>query len=209
MSLRINLEVSVAGADTNGLALSQNLDAAGDLVLAATVPGDGAQMVTITSTDDLSGLNFTVTGTAPGDPLKTISVTVAGPNNETVEVDYFRTVTSIAVDGAMGALEAVEAGWAAKGVSKPWPCDVRQTPFNIGFGCVIQSGTPTFSVQHTFSSVYGQSVDPAAWEWFTSADVNAASSNTDGNYSAPVSAIRLQVTGASVVTMSGYQAVRE
>lgn len=209
MSLKFNLTVAVAALDTNGLALSQNLDAAGYLTLVETVPGNGNQMVTITSADNLSTLNFTVTGTAPGNPQKVIEKTVAGPNADTVDVDYFGTVTSIAVDAAMDPLVAVEAGWSAAAVSKPWPCDVRQTPFSIGFGCIIESGTPTYSVQHTFDPVfeaYGN-IDPLTWNWFTNSNVSAKTTNTDGNYSAPVSAIRMQVTGEGTVTFNGYQAV--
>lgn len=207
MSLRINKTVTVAALDADGIAASQTLDAAGYLTLASASVDTNNQMVTLTSTADLSGLTYTVTGTVPGDPGHTMSVSVAGPNNETVEVDYFGTVTSIYCSGDMNTDE-VSAGWTDKGVSQAWPCDVRQTPFAIGFGCVIEDGTPAFSVQHTFSSVYGTDVDPTTWEWFTNSSVSAETTNTDGNYAFPVSAIRLYVNGAGSVSFRGYQAVQ-
>lgn len=206
MSLKIDLTVAVVATQVEGIAAAQVLAGAGDLTLAANTVGGGGQMVTITALGDASGINFTIEGTPPGDPGKTISTTVVGPNVATLEVDYFGTVTRVYADAGSGGDE-VAVGWTDKGVSKPWPCDVRQTPFNIGFGCVIQSGTPTFSVQHTFDAVFGSDIDPLAWQWFTNSSINGENTNTDGNYAAPVSAIRMAVNGVGVVTLNGYQAV--
>jgi hypothetical protein len=165
-------------------------------------------MVTLTSAADLSAINFTVTGTPPGNPRKTISVTVAGPNATTKNVNYFGTVTDITASAAFNPNQ-VSAGWTNVGVSPAWVCDVRQAPFALGFGCVIQTGTPTLSVQHTFSTMfepYGN-IDPTTWEWFTNAAINGLAVSTDGNYAFPVSAVRMVVNGTGTVTFKGYQAV--
>ena len=146
MSLKFDFTVAVAAADTDAIAALQTKAAAGNLTLAANTVGTGyGQMVTLTSSANLSGVNFTIEGTMPGDASKTISVTIAGPNNNTVEADYFGTVTRIYADASFTPNQ-VSAGWTAKGVSKVWPADVYQAPFNIGFGCVIVTGSPTFSV---------------------------------------------------------------
>lgn len=207
MPLRINLTATAGVADDNGIATSQTKDAAGALTLTGTTVtvGSGNQMVTITSTADLSGVTFTVTGYMPNSGALS-SVTVTGPNNATVEVDYFQTVTEVTVSGSIDP-ETVIVGWTNKAVSNPWIADVMQDPFAVGFGCVITDGTPAFSVQHTFDTVLSKDTDPADWNWFTNSSVSAETANTDGNYAYPVSAIRLYVNGTGTVTLKGYQAM--
>lgn len=77
------------------------------------------------------------------------------------------------------------------------PVNYRQSPFNIGFGAVIISGTATYTVQHTFDDVYDPNVTPVA---FDNSNATAQTANKDSNYMFPVRAIRLNVTaGASPV----------
>lgn len=82
--------------------------------------------------------------------------------------------------------------------SSVWlPMDRTQTPFNVGFGCIV-SGTATYSVQHTFDDVLGGE-SPTA---FDNMLITGMTSNQDGNYAFPVTAIRLNVTaGSGTVTM--------
>lgn len=90
------------------------------------------------------------------------------------------------------------------GNSPTAPLNYLITPFNIGFGCVISSGTPTFKVQHTFDNVLDPSVTPT---WFDHPIVIGKTSNTDGNYAFPVRATRVVVTaGTGVVVMTILQA---
>lgn len=87
------------------------------LLLSTTVAGGGAtasiplnnpypfvfpdfeRTVTLTSTDDLSGVNFTISGTDIfGNPISEVLV---GPDDETVtSVNKYNTITNIASDGA-------------------------------------------------------------------------------------------------------------
>jgi hypothetical protein len=83
------------------------------------------------------------------------------------------------------------------GVSQPIPMDQYLTPFNVGMGAVITSGAPTYSVQHTFDNVYASNYNPATGTWFTHPDLAAQTTNADGNYAFPVSAIRLNVTAVT------------
>ena len=87
------------------------------------------------------------------------------------------------------------------------PVDREQTPFNIGFGCTIDSGTATYTVQHTFDDVYDPNVTPVA---FNNSSVAAKTTNADGNYAFPVTAIRLSVSAGSspVVSMAMIQGVK-
>ena len=90
---------------------------------------------------------------------------------------------------------------AATGTSAWIPLDPKQTPFNVGFGCVI-TGLPTYTVQHTFDNVLAGETATA----FDNATVAGETTNMDGNYAFPVAAIRLNVTaGTGSVTMKILQ----
>ena len=79
------------------------------------------------------------------------------------------------------------------GTSDPVGMDILADPFNVGIGCVI-SGTPTFTVRHSFES-------PPV-NWFPNANVSGATGNADTNYMFPVLQIRLaQKSGSGSVTM--------
>lgn len=84
------------------------------------------------------------------------------------------------------------------------PVDYAKSPFNLGFGVVIVSGTATYSVQHTFDDVYDPAVTPVA---FDNASVAAQTTNKDGNYAFPIRALRLTVTAgaAPVVKLTALQ----
>jgi hypothetical protein len=79
------------------------------------------------------------------------------------------------------------------GISPTLPMDFRAQVFNVGFGCEI-TGTATYTVQHTFDDIYNPAITPV---WFNHAFVNAATTNQDGNYAFPISAMRLNVTAST------------
>ena len=207
MPLGFDKTVTVSAADRDGIAASQSPSGAGDLTLVSStvdLPGDG-QLVTLYAPGNMSGVTFTIYGTAPGSTTP-MSVTTAGPNATTKNVEGFGTVTRVAVSAAA---TSVEVGWEATGYSQMWPCDWLANPFQIGFGCSLVTGSPTFSVQHTFADLYGESVNPGTFVWFTNTGVSGASSNTAGNYTTPISALRLTVTGSgTAVNLKGWQSPR-
>ncbi len=84
--------------------------------------------------------------------------------------------------------------------------DYRQSPFNVGIGCVV-SGTLTYKVEHTFDDVNDSTITPTA---FTHSTITSATTNSDGNYAFPVRAIRVTVTSftSGSVTMTVLQGVR-
>ena len=87
------------------------------------------------------------------------------------------------------------------GVTVPVPMDQYQSPFNVGFGIVVNSGTPTYTVQHTFDDVFAVGYNPATGNWFNHTDVvGEIGVNADGNYAFPVSAIRLNVSAVVAPT---------
>lgn len=78
---------------------------------------------------------------------------------------------------------------SAVATSAPLPMDRLQAPFSVGFGVVL-TGTATYSVEHTFDDILGG----ATATWFPHTSVAAQTTNKDGNYAFPVTAIRLNVT---------------
>jgi len=67
--------------------------------------------------------------------------------------------------------------------------------FMMGFGCTIDSGTPTYGVQ--------QSYDGA--NWFNHAAVTNETTAQAGEIITPVEAVRLVFTAAGGVTFTGLQ----
>jgi len=107
-----------ATTDRDGLAQAQTLGASGNLILNGAGISSGAydcgfyggRKITLYSTGNLSGRTFTITGTDQAGTAQTENIT--GPNNTTVTgSNYFKTVTSVAVNGSVGT--NVEAGFAA------------------------------------------------------------------------------------------------
>lgn len=94
-------------ADADFYVVSVTPAGAGALGLAATTPGINGYgyKVSITSVDDETSKNFTITGIPVGSTTA-ITEVVAGGNNTTVySTNYFSTVTSISVSaGTTGAI---------------------------------------------------------------------------------------------------------
>jgi hypothetical protein len=95
-------------ADADGIATGQTTSGAADLTLDGTYASNGTatldvpRTVSITSGSDESGLTFTVTGT--DEYGYDLSEDITGPNATTVNgAKAFKTVTNIAVDGAITA----------------------------------------------------------------------------------------------------------
>lgn len=88
--------------------------------------------------------------------------------------------------------------------------NLHVTPFNIGMGAVVVSGTPTYTVQHTFDNVQVTkgNFDPSTVTWFDHASMaSVVAINKDGNYAFPVRGIRVRVTsGTGSVRLAIIQA---
>lgn len=143
--------------DDNGICAAQQTAGAADLTLnGADVSGgtasfaatgqtvNAAYQVGINSTGDLSLVNFTVTGTDVNDAA--LSEAVAGPNNSTVETSgYFKTVTGVAVDAAVGT--NVIVGTVDEFVTRVIPLDLYTPSHSLA---VDVSGTINYTVQKAY-----------------------------------------------------------
>lgn len=220
--LRFTSTVVSNAATANSVAASQTPSGAGNLTLTATTVTFGtgsAQKVTATSTSNISNRTLTITGTdIYGNALVEA---ITGPNNSTVTTNNaFLTVTNVAISGA--AAGALTVGNSAYAEGKMFACDDNSNPFSIGFGTAFTSGTPTWTVQHTFDNVLPSATGPrttgpfsTAYNYQSSSNVwynhpivsswASSSGNIDGNYAFPVSAIRLTLSAAGTVKIQLWQ----
>ena len=87
------------------------------------------------------------------------------------------------------------------GSSSALPMNTNCTPFNVGFGVVVD-GTVNYTVEHTFD-------DPAVGftTWFPHPSIDSKAIDQDGNYAFPVTGIRVTVnSGGGTATMNVVQA---
>lgn len=119
--------------------------------LTATSAGDNlAHLVTITSTANLSAINFTLTGTDPDG--KTQTEILAGPNNNTVtSVKYYRTLISVTFSATLG-VNTADIGWSAIAVTPTYPLDTQSSSAANAYMDI--SGTINFTGQQSFANVW-------------------------------------------------------
>lgn len=206
MPLQYRKTLVVSAASTNGIAASQTPVGAIDLTLASsvvTLPNTG-QRPQIITTSDLSNRSFTFYGTDITGRLKTYSI--VGPNNATLVVpSTFYTITRVAISGT--AAGALTVGWAAQADLQPLPLDTRLSPTDIGFACIIVSGSPTYTVRFTMDDVQDATLDPGAYVWFDHPIVSGQTANNTGNFGKPVVAASLYMTGAGTMRYVSLQGV--
>lgn len=75
--------------------------------------------------------------------------------------------------------------------------DIMMCPFAIGVGCVVNSTAITFTIEHTFDYTGSSTFISSNATWFPNSGITTQSTNKDGNYAFPVSAIRGNVTAGS------------
>lgn len=73
------------------------------------------------------------------------------------------------------------------------PLDLHRAPFNVGIAVYPTSGTPSITIQHTFSDPFS-TTDTLYWANHSS--LVSVSATTDGNYAFPVRGLRVLQTGA-------------
>jgi hypothetical protein len=105
--------------------------------------GNTQRTISLTSTNNLSAINFTISGYLNGQPVSQI---IAGPNNNTVNTtQLFNTVTSISFSAGV---TAVSAGIGVTGNTNLYTYDHHATTPDISVQVVV-TGTITYSVDVT------------------------------------------------------------
>lgn len=208
------LVLPVLTNDDNGICTAQTPSGAGSMTLdGALVNAAGtaatataAQLVTITSDGNDSGVTFTVTGTQYG---QAVTDTITGPNATTATgTIYMDKVTDVTISAA--GTGNIEVGWlAANGMISPaHVTDVYQTPFNASVEFDLTATTMTANVQYTLDdpfASYSNTFNQDA-KWVSITGLSAVTADAVSNISWPVTAVRAiettgSTTGAAVVTI--------
>lgn len=193
-------------ANTQAICATQTLGAAGSLTingtLAQTITGGPpyvifpgiSRTVSLTSTNDLSGVNFTITGTYRGSVQ---TQTIAGPNNNTVYTtatypNFFDSVTSITTNGAAAA---VSVGTGTLGFTHWYNFNYHATYPAIS-SQVIVTGTPniTYTWNVTLDDIQSNA-SPATFAPVTA--MTTATTSQLGLINTPIRYCAIQITAAT------------
>jgi hypothetical protein len=166
-------------ADPDDVCDDQQAAGAGDLLIngayasGGVVTWDTAHKVDIQSAGNLAGVDFTVTGTDQNGAAQT--ETIGGPNNSTVTTTkYWKTITQVSVDGAVGT--DVSVGVSDEAVSPDIVMNYRQPDVHQQVSADI-GGTINYDIQKLYSNPFDTSITKS---WVDSTDV--AGATADGRF---------------------------
>lgn len=152
------------------------------------VLGEIGRTVSITSANNLAGVNFTIAGYLNG---AAVSTTIAGPNATTVYTTavFYDVITSVTTNAAAAAFSV---GTGTTGVTHWFNSDQYQNALGLGIQVVV-GGTITYSFLTTLD-------DPSTVTTPTSftpiAAMTAATTNQLGSYLSPTRNSRIAVTAS-------------
>lgn len=186
--------------DANGVFADQTTTGAGNLELDGVLVVDGvayfdqAQKISIEGTGTNAAINATISGTdADG---TAVSEVLALANNGTVtSVLYYKTITSIYVDGTVDG--NIEGGPLATNgaVSRSLRVNGQQPNFKLGLFADM-SGVLTYSVQYTPDQpedAYSVSYSASAY-WLPVDAMSAVTADSVSNLFYKVNAVRLLIS---------------
>lgn len=166
--------------------------------LTANDAGDSmAHLITIRNdaATDHSAKTAVITGTGPEGQAQTETVNLPAGTATVTSTKYFLTVTTVVPSATIGG-DTMDIGWAVGSVSPAVFPKLGVSNFNIGFGCNVVAGSPTYTVQHSYDN---------GTSWLNHATVAAETTSQEGTYTSPVQAVRLMFAAAGSVTLTGYQ----
>jgi len=214
------VRISFSAAATTAVCTGQTLGGAGAFVIDGTLLDKSATMVdvrravfdggvtrtvSLTSTGNISGVNFTIVGRdADGNA---VTETRAGPNNNTVYTSaLYNSVTSVTANGAVATATSVGSG--TTGYTR-WVKTNRQQSggaFAATVGVTVTTGTINYTVQYTLDDV-DTNASPTAIS-HEQASLVGATTTAVGNYAFPPAATRCLVNSSTdgVLTFQYLQA---
>lgn len=185
----LKISIAPANASVGGVAVAQTLAGAGDMTLvSSTVTLDYARQIILTSTGNISARTFTVYGTdADGN---SISESRAGPNSNSVATTKtFKTVTRIAVNGAVGTNTSADYGGTVLTTYKTVVLDLlNRVPAEIS---IEVTGTINFTVNETFTNVLNEGT--ASTVWYSITALASKTANTRSQCSVGATALRIDI----------------
>jgi hypothetical protein len=157
----------------------------GALVSAGVATMGAAQIVTLTSGGNDTGITFTITGTDADGEAQTEAVTGAS-GAAASSTKYFKTVTGITHTGSVAT--TLTAGITVVSVSPTFKFYRQPTPARIAVGISLVSGTCTYTLQDCFTAA------PHTL-WIDNATVSAKTASFEYAYiDTPCMASRLRIT---------------
>lgn len=203
---RIEINMDLADVDDDGVFQNQTLGGSGYFTLNGAGVTNGewvtpdlfAKQIGFTSTGNISGVTFVVSGYLDKNKTILISEGIAGPNNNTVETtNYFYSIQSIAASGAVGT--NTKAGPVDEAVSPIIPIARTNSDRNerqVGLTFIV-TGTINYTVQQTNDNV--QSLTNRTFNWLDSDDsaVVGATASKNSNYIAIPEAMRVKINSYS------------
>lgn len=197
------IAITPATIDRDGISVAQQKVGAGNLTITGALASGGVATmaypyaVEAYSAGNISTVTFTVTGTDQWG--RTQTGTITGVNAGAVATTkYFKTVTQIASDGAVGT--DVEVG-AADEIGYVIPLEIYAANTSIA---VDISGTINFSVQKCFERLTADETP----NW-VAGGITTQTADTQTAYTGPTAGVRLKVNSYSngaTIAMSVLQA---
>lgn len=184
--------------DNEAICATQDLDAAGNLIINGTFVNPVfyynpsvefpsiERNIGITSADDLSNVEFTITGSLRGAP---VSEVLTGPNAETIfGTQLFSRIDSVSVNDAV---TNVSVGNGQTGQTIWVPFNNRVSDFSTSFS-VFVTGAITYSLESTVENVFN---NPATDE-IVIIQVDGGDTSTENSFTSfitPVFAARVSI----------------
>jgi hypothetical protein len=168
---------------------------AGAIVIGGTLASGGvatlgaAQLITLVSGGNDTGITFTINGTDENGDTQTENVTGASGGTAT-STKYFKTVTSITHTGSVAT--TLSAGNAVTSLSAAFKFYRQVSPARVAVGISLVSGSSTYTLQDCFTNA------PHTL-WIDNATVSAKTASFEYAYiDTPCMAARLRITASTV-----------
>ena len=161
----------------------------GSLVTAGVAYIGAAQLITLVSGGNDTGITFTIAGTDSDGRTQTQDVTGASAGTAT-STKYFKTVTGITHTGSVAT--TLTSGNTIDGVSNTIRPNLEVPFCQIGIGVDLVSGTATYKVQHSYQD--GTTAHPTVWFDNTA---GAKTADSEATYATPVATIRILNSASS------------
>ena len=185
------IAITPATIDRDGICAAQQAAGAGNLTIAGALASGGtvtlgyAYRIEAYSAGNLSAATLTVTGTDQWGRSQTDTIT--GPNaGVSASTKYFKTVTQIATDGALGS--DIEVG-AADEIGYAYVIDLYEGDASIA---VDVSGTINFTVEKCYERMTAGETP----NW-VAGGIATQTADTQAAYTSPVAGVRLKVNSYS------------
>lgn len=205
LGYRNNLTLALAAAAANNIAQSQSPGAGvitlnGSTVVSGVAILDVARRVIVTSGGNDTGITFTITGTDRYGRSQVETITGANAAAATTVRDFL-TVSSVTHTGSVAT--TITVGTSAVGSTQPIIVDTIANPMAMGIACIVNSGSPTYSVEISNDDMSPSwDVNTTAPTWFAASGFNAQTTSQIGSVLFPFTMIRLtNNSGAGSVSM--------